>query len=50
MIQAFMKTLVKDMITLEDNVAMNNTNPEQLDYRRIKSFYDQLFLLLLNHI
>jgi hypothetical protein len=42
MIQAFMTTLVKDMSTLEDSVAMNNTTLEQLAYRRIISLYDQL--------
>jgi hypothetical protein len=37
-----MATLLKDMGTIEDNMAMNNTALEQLTYRRIRSLYDQL--------
>jgi hypothetical protein len=42
MIQAFMVTLLKDMGTIEDSVAMKNVALEQLTYRRIRSLYDQL--------
>jgi hypothetical protein len=42
MIQAFMETLLKDMSTLEDNIAMHNATLEELAYRRIISLYDQL--------
>jgi hypothetical protein len=42
MIQEFMVTLVKDMSTIEDNVAMHNVALEQLNYRRIRTLYDQL--------
>jgi len=37
-----MITLEKDMSTLEDNISMNNTDIEKLNYSRIRSMYDQL--------
>jgi hypothetical protein len=42
MIQAFMATLSKDMLVIEDNIAMHNATLEELLYRRIISLYDQL--------
>jgi hypothetical protein len=42
MVQYFMKKLEKDMISLDESIAMNEATLEQLTYRIIESLYNQL--------
>jgi hypothetical protein len=42
MIKTFMETILKDMRTLKDSIAMHNVVLEELAYCRIRSLYDQL--------